>query len=166
MKGGIFQPSNFYQVIAAKFPFLFIMAARASKQRWAATTAAGMYTAIMLFMIWVLPLFHAQPKLAPIYTPVDHMVPPPFPMLLIVPAFAIDCLVQWFGAKGSVFQTLWWKQLLKGSLLVLSVAVSFLALALPIQWFFSRFLLSPAADNWFFVGQKVWPYYTQPGPWH
>ena len=55
---------------------------------------AGTYTLILLFMVWVLPLFAAQPKLAPIYNPVDHMVPPPFPLLLILPAFAIDCIAQ------------------------------------------------------------------------
>lgn len=157
--------SNFYQVISAVFPFLFIMAARASKHRWAATLAAGIYTAIMLFLVWVLPLFHAQPKLAPIYDPVDHMVPPPFPMLLIVPAFAIDCLAQWFGVKRISAEMVWWKRALRGFALVLCVAVAFLALALPIQWFFSEFLLSPKAENGFFAGQRIWPYYTQPASW-
>jgi hypothetical protein len=36
---------------------------------------------------------------------------------------------------------------------------------LPVQWNFSKFLLSPAADNWFFAGNRVWPYYSRIGSW-
>ena len=33
------------------------------------------------------------------------------------------------------------------------------------QWYFSKFLLSPAADNWFFAGNRYWWYFSQPGDW-
>jgi len=33
------------------------------------------------------------------------------------------------------------------------------------QWFFAEFLLSPAADNWFFSGSRFWPYSSTPGNW-
>src|SRR5690349_22040498 len=45
-------------------------------------------------MGWLLPLFHGEPKLAPIYNPVTHMVPPAFPLLLIFPAAAIDLVLK------------------------------------------------------------------------
>ena len=160
--------SWFYKVIAAQFPILFVIAARASRMRWAATIAAGTYTVIVLFMVWILPLFPAQPKLAPIYNPVDHMVPPPFPLLLIVPAFAIDCIFQLFRLKnfGNATQTApWGKRALKNIAVVLAVAVLFLGLSLVIDWNFSKFLLSPAAENWLFSGNRHWPYYSQPGDW-
>jgi hypothetical protein len=156
--------SRFYRVICSPFPFLFVMAARASRHRWAATFAAGTYTLILLFMVWVLPLFPAQPKLAPIYNPVDHMVPPPFPLLLIIPAFAVDCLAHWFGIKREVPASRL-KRIVKNLIFVVCCAFVYFALALPLQWFFSKFLLSPSADNWFFAGQRVWPYYSQLSEW-
>jgi hypothetical protein len=55
---------------------------------------------IYIGMILVLPLFPAHPKLAPVYHPVDHMVPPAFPLLLIVPAVAID-VISWLLARLS-----------------------------------------------------------------
>ena len=157
--------SKFYRVISSPFPFLLIMAARASRHRWAATLAAATYTVILLCMVWFLPLFPAQPKLAPIYNPVDHMVPPPFPLLVILPAFAIDCLALWFGIKRADGSPVWWKRMLKNLAFVVAGAVVFLGIMLPAQWFFSKFMLSPSADNWFFAGRRMWPYYSQLDEW-
>src|SRR5881396_118950 len=92
--------SYFYSVACTPFPLLLVLAARASKTRAAATIAAATYMLIYIAMILVLPLFPAQPKLAPIYHPVDHMVPPAFPLLLIVPAAAIDA-IEWLFARSS-----------------------------------------------------------------
>src|SRR2546422_3496941 len=39
---------------------------------WAATAAAAAYLAISLVMIWVLQLFPATPKLAPVFNPVTQ----------------------------------------------------------------------------------------------
>jgi hypothetical protein len=71
--------STFYKLAAAIYPMYLVAAARASKVRWAATGAAAVYMGIMCAMIWILPMFKAQPMLAPIYNPVDRMVPPVFP---------------------------------------------------------------------------------------
>ncbi|MDB6131643.1 MAG: hypothetical protein JWM04_2750, partial [Verrucomicrobiales bacterium] len=94
--------SRFYYVMCTAFPLLLVMAARAAKVKWAATIAAGTYMLIFIFMIIALPLFPAQPKLAPIYNPITHMVPPAFPMLLILPALALDILVARFSKATSV----------------------------------------------------------------
>ena len=48
-------------------------------------------------MLLVLPLFPGQPLLGPIYVQVDRFMPPDFPLLLIVPAMAIDWVMQRVG---------------------------------------------------------------------
>src|SRR5437762_3215280 len=73
--------SHFYAVVSTPFPLLLLLAARASKVRAGATIAAATYMSLYIAMILVLPLFPAHPRLAPIYHPVDHMVPPAFPLL-------------------------------------------------------------------------------------
>src|SRR5690606_34094003 len=52
---------TFYTLAAAIYPIYLVAAARASKARWAATGAAAVYMAIVCAMIWILPLFRAQP---------------------------------------------------------------------------------------------------------
>ncbi len=86
--------SHFYQVSAGVFLFFIISAARASGPRWPATTIAVVYTGLTLFMLVLMPLFPAQPLLGPIYVQVDHFMPTDFPLLLIVPALALDLLMQ------------------------------------------------------------------------
>ncbi len=164
--------SYFYSVVSTPFPLLLLLAARASKVRAGATIAAATYMLIYVAMILVLPLFPAHPKLAPVYHPVDHMVPPAFPLLLIVPAVAID-VIGWLLARASKTATLqpppkdtpvpprWWRDWL----LALLFAAVFLAIIFAVQWPFSSFLLSDAADNRFFARSGHWPYFAQPGDW-
>ena len=66
--------------------------ARASGRRWAATIVIGIYSLFLIGCVWILPLFPAEPKLGPVYQQVTHFVPPEFPLLLIVPALALDWL--------------------------------------------------------------------------
>src|SRR2546429_5946102 len=87
----------YYQVAAGALPILLVAAGRAVRLRWPATTAALVYMAFSLVMIWILQLAPATPKLAPGFNPVTHMVPPPFPLLLVVPAVAIGLVVQRAG---------------------------------------------------------------------
>ncbi|HYN22031.1 MAG TPA: hypothetical protein VE078_13810 [Thermoanaerobaculia bacterium] len=148
----------FYKTACATFPILLVAAARASRLRWAATLTAAFYMLIILAMVWILPLFPAQPMLGPIDNPVDHMVPPLFPLLLIIPAFAIDLILQRQGKRG-------------GWLVALAVAAAFLALFFVTQWLFSEFMLTPASRNGFFAGDSNWSYGDGPGDyryefWH
>ena len=165
--------SYFYSVVSTPFPLLLLLAARASKVRAGATIAAGTYMLIYIGMILLLPLFPAHPKLAPVYHPVDHMVPPAFPLLLIVPALAIDAL-GWLCSRSSkspwqlsTFPDVtaprprWWPDWL----LALLFGALFLAIMFAVQWPFSTFLLSDAADNRFFARSGHWPYFAQPGDW-
>lgn len=143
----------FYEIGCSVFPFLLVSVARSSRRRWAATTACGFYMLLACAMVWILPLFPATPKLGPITNPVDHMVPPLFPLLLIVPALAIDVLLQRREGK----RTSWRDALLIGA--------AFLALFFVAHWFFSEFLISPASRNWFFAGGQQYDYSSTPDPY-
>src|SRR5205085_5439534 len=83
----------FYRVTEIAFPIALVALAR-TNTKWSATWAAVAYMAVNILMGWILQLFSATPMLAPIYNPVTHMVPPPFPLLLVFPALAIDMLTQ------------------------------------------------------------------------
>jgi hypothetical protein len=109
---------------------------------------AGVYTAFVLLMSWVLPLFPAQPKLGPVLHQLHEFTPPEFPLLLIVPAFVLDLLWRRTGGWSA------WRQA------VVSGAV-FLGSFAAVQWPFATFLMSPAARNWFF-GAIYFGYYTSP----
>ena len=165
--------SFFYSVVSGLAPLLLVLAARAAKVRGAATIAAATYMSIYIVMILVLPLFPAHPKLAPIYHPVDHMVPPAFPLLLIVPAVAIDA-ISWLFARSSkaarqqeplvntpVLRPRWWHDWL-----LAFVFARFSQRHLAVQWPFSSFLLSDAADNRFFARSgHAGSYFAHPGDW-
>jgi hypothetical protein len=145
----------FYQVCALTFPFRLVALGRAARTSWPVTRVAAVYILIECLMIWILPLFPAQPRLAPIFNPITHIVPPPFPLLLILPALVIDLVLRQVGAATG------WKRVA----LALVLGAVFLAVFVPVQWFFAKFLISPQADNWFFVGNRVWSYGNQLGDW-
>src|SRR5256885_5555140 len=63
----------FYRVSALAYPMALVLMTRASKMKWAATITAGIFTAMMLLLMWVIELFPATPKLGPIYQPILHM---------------------------------------------------------------------------------------------
>jgi hypothetical protein len=60
-----------------------------------------------------------------------------------------------------VGEALGWRRMVLGMVL----GAMFLAVFIPVQWYFATFLLSPMADNWFFMGSKVWNYGAQLGQW-
>ena len=139
----------FYQMTAIGMPLLLAATSRPSHLRWPATTTAAIYMGIVLVMIWILQLFPATAKLAPIYNPVTHMVAPPFPLLLVVPAIAIDIIMR-------KFRNDWSRAALIGT--------SFVLLMLAAHWWWGEFLLSPVARNAVFAGDQ-WDYNIRPGPW-
>src|SRR6185369_3244252 len=80
-----------------------------------------------------------------------HMWPTEFPLLLILPALAIDLIVQRFG-EG------------RDGRLALAAGAAFLAVFFAAQWLFADFMLTPHARNWFFAADQ-WTYYNRIGPW-
>jgi hypothetical protein len=123
-----------YRVVSMVVPITLFVSARAAKMRWAATIVASIYTAFLLGLVWILPLFPAQPKLGPVMHPVTHFVPNGFPLLLIVPAALIDLVMPRFAGWPN-----WRQALVAGPLFLLSFFAA--------QWPFATFLQSPAAHN-------------------
>ena len=124
----------FFEVSAFVFPFILVSAARATRLRFPATATAAVYSAIMCAQLWILPLFAGSPKLGPIRQVITHMVPLDFPLLLIVPAVAIDVLLRVTESRG-----VWTRSLVLG--------VAFLAVFAAVQWPFADFLVSSASRN-------------------
>lgn len=142
--------ARFYRVTAILIPLILVATARPSRLRWPATTSAAVYMAIVLVLMWTLQLFPATAMLAPIYNPVTRMVPPPFPLLLVVPALAIDVLLR--RVRGHDWS------------LSLALGIGFVAIMLATHWWWGEFMLSPAARSFLF-NADLWDYNIKPGPW-
>ena len=83
-----------YVAMGIALPLAFAILSQASRYKWAATTTAAVYMIFAIGEILILPLVPAQPKLGPVFNPVTHLVPAKFPILIIVPALALDLLWQ------------------------------------------------------------------------
>jgi hypothetical protein len=142
--------SLFYKLTAVVMPVLLLTAARASRLRWPATTAALIYMVVQMLMIWVLQLFPATPRLAPIYNPVVTMVPPPFPILLVFPGIALDLLLRHLGRLND------W-------LLAVAAGVLFVGVMIAVHWYWAELLVAPGRS--FFLGGDLWDYDARLGPW-
>jgi hypothetical protein len=138
----------FYVVVSIVFPFALVSAGRAVHLGWPATSAAIVYTLVMLGQLWILPLVPGSPKLGPILQVVTHMVPLDFPLLVILPALAIDLLLRRTERASS-----WLRALFLG--------FAFLAVFAAVQWPAANFLMSEASRNWFFRTDNF-PYMVPP----
>ena len=137
-----------YVAMGIALPLAFAILSQASRYKWAATTTAAVYMLFAIGEILILPLVPAQPKLGPVFNPVTHLVPAKFPILVIVPALALDLLWQ---------RTQTWKRwkiaLVSGFL--------FVAMLTIVEWPFASFLLSKASENRFF-GTIYFDYNSRP----
>jgi hypothetical protein len=140
--------SIFYIVSGLTFPLFLVATARASRLRWPATAAAAVYSAILLAMLWLLPLFPAEPRLGPVRQQITHMVPLQFPLLLVAPALALDLI-----------QRRWTQR--QGWALAAVLGAAFVVVLLAVQWPFGSFLLSPASRNWIFATHEL-AYFVSP----
>ncbi|WP_373512874.1 hypothetical protein [Persicitalea sp.] len=141
--------SGYYQVAAGAFPFVLLAFGRAFSHRWTITAVAAVYSLILMLTLWIIPLFPAEPMLGPILNHLTHYNGFKFPLLLIVPAVALDLLRHRFSHWND------WK-------LALLLGTVFLAVFFVAQWFFGGFLLeSPQARNWFF-GSHYWYFGSNP----
>jgi hypothetical protein len=137
-----------YIAMAIALPLVFALLSQASRHRWAATWAAAVYTIFSIAEILILPLFPAQPKLGPVYYPVTHMIPASFPILILIPAIALDLLWQRVNHWKP------WKVALVSGFL-------FIAVLTLVEWPFANFLLTKASQNRFF-GTMYFDYNTRP----
>jgi hypothetical protein len=119
----------FYEIVAAAFPFALTSVARAIKLRWSATAAAAFFTGFMLAEMWIIQLFPATPKLGPIYQHLTHMTALSFPLLIIVPAVAIDLVLHRLDGRTNTW------------VLAPVIGVVFVATFVAAQWPFATFLV-------------------------
>jgi hypothetical protein len=129
--------AQFYIVVLIGTPAILTALAIASERKWASTMIAGVYTLFALAFLWIMPLFPAEPKLGPVYQQVTHFIPWEFPLLIIVPAFVTDLILQ---------RTATWRPLFRAAI----VGTAFLAVFVAVQWPFADFMMTPAARNWIF----------------
>jgi hypothetical protein len=146
----------FYIVCMMMFPARFVALSYAGRTSLPATGVAVVYMALLCVVDWILMLFPAHPKLAPIFNPVTHMVALPFPLLLVFPALAVD-LVLW--------KTREMRGIISLGAIAIVLGTLYLAVFIPVQWFSSEFLISHHADNWFFMGDRIWGYGEGVGDW-
>ena len=137
-----------YIAMGIALPLVFAMLSQASRYKWAATSTAMVYLIIAIAEILIFPLVPAQPKLGPVFNPVTHLIPAKFPILIFVPALALDLL--WQRTKA------WkpWKVALVSGFL-------FIAVLTIVEWPFASFLLSKASENRFF-GTIYFDYNSRP----
>jgi hypothetical protein len=126
-----------YIAMGIALPLAFAMLSQASRYKWAATTTAAVYMFIAIAEILIFPLFPAQPKLGPVFNPITHLIPAKFPILIFVPALALDL----FWQKARAWKP--WKIALVSGFL-------FIAVLTIVEWPFANFLLSKASENRFF----------------
>ena len=137
-----------YAAVCAITPVVLVTMARASGWRWACTIVAATYMGYVVAFLWILPLFPGSPRLGPVFQDVTHFVPPAFPMLIIVPAFFLDCLFARWPSWNA-----WTTSVAAG--------VVFLVTLVAAQWPFADFMMSPYARNWVFGAHRL-PYFTAP----
>jgi hypothetical protein len=129
--------ASFYAIVVLGTLGLITAIGTASRHPWGCTIVTGVYTVFGVAFLWILPLFPAEPKLGPVYNPVTHFIPWEFPLLLMIPAFVIDLILQ---------RTADWRPLARGPV----IGAVFFATFVAVQWPFANFLMSPLARNWFF----------------
>jgi len=143
--------SRSYLAVSIVAPILLVGAARASGRRWAGTSMGAIFSLYAMVLLWIFPLFPATPRLGPVYQHITHFVPLEFPLLLIVPAVALDLM--WFVIPAWDKWNSWLQAIVIGAI--------FLATFVAVEWPFASFLMSPGSHNWFF-GTHYFPYFEPP----
>jgi hypothetical protein len=144
----VLHSASSYIAMGIALPIVFAVIWQSSRYRWASTATAAIYTLFAIAEILILPLFPAQPKLGPVFNPVTHMVPTKFPILIIIPALALDI----FWQRTRAWKP--WKVALISGILFIAVLVA-------VEWPFANFLLSKASENRFF-GTIYFGYNSRP----
>ena len=129
--------SGAYIAMALGVPLYLAMIWRASRARFACTITSAIYMLFIIGLVLILPLFPASPKLGPVFHQVTQFIPPKFPIVLIVPALALDLL--WNRIRN-------WRI----PFIALVSGPAFILTLVTVQWPFASFLLSDGARNRFF----------------
>ena len=129
----------FVATTAMAFPFglVFINAylGRKDGAAWASLVCIGLGIALMQ----IFQLFPASPQFGPVFHRIPNFLPPPFPLLLVVPALALGWVLPGGTARFSLGR-------------YLAASVVFLAVFTTTNWIMSGVILSPLGQNRFFGG--------------
>jgi hypothetical protein len=142
----------YYRVLGMIAPVVLVGIGQASGRRWAATILATIYTLLWLAGNWLFPLFPAHAKLGPVFTPITHMVPLGFPVLVVPGAIALDFVLNRLAEQNNS-----WKAIVAGT--------GFFAASVAVNWPFAYFLMSPYARNWVFA-MNEFGYNVPPSQYH
>jgi hypothetical protein len=145
--------AGFYILACSTYPTVITLLAIVRPSRWLALRSTLAYSLIFCLMIWILPLVPARPLVAPVYNNLDHLMAPPFPLLVVLPALAFEFLVRHrLWARWSNY--LW--------LQAIAAGLVFFIILLASHWVFAEFLLSDLAENRFFAGGGTqWPFFLK-----
>ena len=142
----------YYRVLGMIAPVALVGIGRASRHRWAATILATAYTGWWLTGNWILPLFPAQAKLGPVFTPITHMIPLGFPVLVLPGAVVLDLVLNRLTDHGDTVKAI-------------AAGTGFLAASLVVNWPFADFMMSGYARNWVFA-MNEFGYSVPPSEYH
>jgi len=145
--------SGQFYIIATTVTLLLLPAfGKASRMKWGMTAVTGGYFLLVAFSNWILQLFPAEPKLGPILTHTTHFQPANFPALVIIPAMAMDLILQ--RNKSGAWTKAFW------------LSLAFVTLLAAVQYPLSGFLQeSPYARNWFFTANSYYFGLSPNAPW-
>jgi hypothetical protein len=133
----------FFILSSIIFPVFMFAFSRASKSRWGATAAAAVYMGELLLMMWLFPLFPAKPQLGPVFNHFDHFQPFSFPLWLLLPAIAIDIILNRRGNQ-------------KPQIKILLASLAFILIFFVVQWYFGEFYHTSAyARGWVFASYSA-----------
>lgn len=138
--------SEFYVVTGAAVPCALAFAATIGG-RWGATWAAGTYMVILLVTSWLL-------RAVPLPDG-GRLLAPPFPLVLAVPAVAIDLSIRGVDAT---------RRRLARALLLGAAGTAFVVAALAVHWPLADWLLRPSVQLPGFATAQ-WPFHAPPGHW-
>ena len=142
----------YYRALGMIAPVVLVGICLASGRQWAATTLASIYMVLWLTGNWIFPLFPAQEKLGPVFTPITHMIPLGFPVLVLPGAIALDLILNRLAYRGDTLKAI-------------AAGTGFLAASLAVNWPFAYFMMSPLARNWVFA-MNEFGYNMPPSQYH
>ena len=132
----------FYHLACGTYPLVLAAVALSGGGRFPATRAALAGMGVVLAAVWLFPLIPGVPATGPVYQARTHLLPPPFPPLVVLPALAFDWLLASRRANPG------------------ELAVAFFGTFVMAQWQFAKFLLTRFADHPFFAsGGREWPFF-------
>ena len=132
--------SKFFLVTCALFiPYSLTLIQTYLNSRYAGVVCALLYFGGLIVVMQIFQLFPTTPGFGPVYHRVSFLLPPPFPLLLFIPAFAISLILgRREGARS------WGTYLMAG--------LAFVVVFTGVNWVASGFLTSEWGNNRFFAG--------------